>query len=95
MIKDIWELQSRLVQLNRRQAQHCLHHARFRAAYDFLVLRARTEPELVNIANFWTEIQELPDEARKEKIHSLPGRKAKSSRKGNRKPKSKTKGVVE
>ena len=67
MIRDIWELQNRLVQMNRRQAIHCLHHSRFRAAYDFLLLRARIEPTLASVATFWTELQELPEDQRKDR----------------------------
>jgi poly(A) polymerase len=63
------------------RAAKLLEHKRFRAAYDFLMLRAacgEIEPE---IANFWTEIQgQAPEDQQK----ALAGGKRKRSRRGRR-----------
>ncbi|WP_372720048.1 polynucleotide adenylyltransferase PcnB [Immundisolibacter sp.] len=52
---EIWSLQSRLVR--RRQPERMLSHPRFRAAYDFLLLRAQGEPDLMPSLDFWTAHQ--------------------------------------
>lgn len=61
---EIWSLQSRLQR--RRQPDRLLGHPRFRAAFDFLALRAQSEPDLQSVVNFWAARQEgldLPIEA--------------------------------
>lgn len=61
---EIWSLQSRLQR--RRQPDRLLGHPRFRAAFDFLALRAQSEPDLQSVVNFWAARQEgldLPMEA--------------------------------
>ncbi len=54
---EIYQLQPRFAQRDGKRPLRLLAHPRFRAAYDFLVLRAaagEVEPEL---ARWWTEIQ--------------------------------------
>ena len=54
-IRDVWRLQTRL---ERKSVGDILDHPRFRAAYDFLAIRAQVgeaDPELVQ---WWTEAQE-------------------------------------
>jgi poly(A) polymerase len=53
---EIWSLQSRLQR--RRQPDRLLGHPRFRAAFDFLALRAQSEPDLQAVVNFWAARQE-------------------------------------
>jgi poly(A) polymerase len=53
---EIWSLQSRLQR--RRQPDRLLGHPRFRAAFDFLALRAQSEPDLQSVVNFWAARQE-------------------------------------
>ena len=53
---EIWSLQGRLQR--RRQPDRMLGHPRFRAAFDFLALRAQHEPDLQPCVNFWTARQE-------------------------------------
>lgn len=57
-VKETWMLQPRLEKKGGKGVQKLMKHPRFRAAYDFLSLRAEcgyTETELVD---YWTEIQE-------------------------------------
>ncbi|MDM8546776.1 polynucleotide adenylyltransferase PcnB [Candidatus Venteria ishoeyi] len=58
-MREIWHMQLRL-ERNRqgKRAIKLLGHPRFRAAYDFLVLRAKVNPELQDLADFWTQFQE-------------------------------------
>lgn len=65
-MRDIWYLQPRLERRRPRTIRKILENKRFRAAYDFLLLRTEQEPELRPIADWWTEVQELsPSELRK------------------------------
>jgi poly(A) polymerase len=56
-MREIWSLQYRFGLRSGKRPQRLLAHPRFRAAYDFLVLRAEsgeTDPEL---AQWWTDLQ--------------------------------------
>jgi len=57
-MREIWQLQDRLTDLNGKRALRLLGHPRFRAAYDFLCLRVEAGEKLRKAATFWTEIQE-------------------------------------
>jgi poly(A) polymerase len=59
--QDIWALQQWLPQRNRRRVTRVLAHPRFRAAWDFLVLRAQVEPELEELVDWWRQAQSLDD----------------------------------
>lgn len=54
---EIWQLQSRFTQRQRKRVFRLLAHPRFRAAYDFLELRAFGAPELTEELEFWREAQ--------------------------------------
>lgn len=57
-IREIWLLQSRLAKRTGKRALKPLEHPRFRAAYDFLLLRAEVEPDsLSETATWWTQAQ--------------------------------------
>jgi poly(A) polymerase len=53
--REIWQMQSRFD--NRRGAARLLAHPRFRAAYDFLLLRARAGEAPQELADWWTAAQ--------------------------------------
>ncbi|MEQ9210888.1 MAG: polynucleotide adenylyltransferase PcnB, partial [Pseudomonadales bacterium] len=55
--REIWELQVRLQRKNRRSIQAAIRHPRFRAAYDFLLLREESGENLDNMGQWWTEFQ--------------------------------------
>ncbi len=58
MAREIWCMQPRFMKKNRRRAERMLGERRFRAAYDFLLLRVCEEPDLAPVADWWTQIQE-------------------------------------
>lgn len=63
-MQEIWELQW---QLNRRlgnRAEKMLEHPRFRAAYDFLLLREQAGEDLKHLGQWWTDYQEADVEQR-------------------------------
>ena len=58
-IRDIWSLQLRLPRFGGKRAQRLYQHIKFRAAFDFLALRARVEKtnELRDLTAWWQEYQ--------------------------------------
>jgi poly(A) polymerase len=58
-IRDIWHLQFRLTKAVNQKTFEVLQHPKFRAAYDFLLLRAEIEPEYKEKAAWWTRLQEV------------------------------------
>lgn len=55
--REIWELQPRLESPSRRSAEQIVEHPRFRAAYDFLLLREQSGEELGAMGDWWTRFQ--------------------------------------
>ncbi len=55
--KDIWTLQIRLEQRFGKKAFRLLTHPKFRAGYDFLLLRAESGEPLTELADWWTTFQ--------------------------------------
>lgn len=58
---------------NRRNGAKCLsmlQHPRFRAAFDFLLLRAQVGAADPELAHWWTEIQTLPHEERLKRVQA-------------------------
>jgi poly(A) polymerase len=65
-MKDILVMQQRFVNRRGARAYRLLQHKRFRAAYDFLLLRANCGEADRELADWWTQVQELSaDEQRK------------------------------
>jgi len=62
-IRQIWVMQLRFKRMHGKGVYTTLHHPRFRAAYDFLLLRASVHEQLQQQADFWTHIQDLSPEA--------------------------------
>jgi poly(A) polymerase len=57
-VREIWTLQPRLTQRSGKRAQRLLEQPRFRAGYDFMLLRAAAgEPDLQELCTWWTEFQ--------------------------------------
>ena len=66
MAREIWCMQPRFLKLNARRGQRMITERRFRASYDFLLLRVTEEPELKEVADWWTELQKnAPQEAQR------------------------------
>ena len=94
VIKDIWILQEKLDRREGKRAFKTLEHPKFRAGYDFLLLRAQIEatPELNELAHWWTDFQEVSNDARIQMIKGvkLPqGAKRRPAKKKRRKPAAK------
>jgi poly(A) polymerase len=71
-VHEIWMMQSRFATRQRKRVFRLMSHPRFRAAFDFLELRAAVVPELAEEAQFWRDAQGLAPEALTERLEHLP-----------------------
>ncbi|WP_078996749.1 polynucleotide adenylyltransferase PcnB [Lysobacter yananisis] len=62
-MQEIWLLQSRFQQRQRKRVFRLLSHPRFRAAFDFLSLRTAASDEHSADVEFWREAQQHPNES--------------------------------
>jgi poly(A) polymerase len=56
-MREIWEMQLKLERRHGRRAEAMLAHKRFRAAYDFLLLREEAGEDLHGLGQWWTDYQ--------------------------------------
>jgi poly(A) polymerase len=85
-MREIWGLQSRLEKRSGRSALKLIEHQRFRAGYDFLLLRCESGELDPSIGHWWTSFIE-GDAAAREALLALPGTErapAKRRRRGGR-----------
>jgi poly(A) polymerase len=61
-MEEIWALQPRFEQLQRKRVFRLMAHPRFRAAYDFLLLRGAESPAMAELGRWWTHAQQLAPE---------------------------------
>jgi poly(A) polymerase len=89
-IKEIWSLQPRFEQRAGARPFRLLEHPRFRAAYDFLLIRGESGESPAALVDWWTKFQQAdqaerdamlkPDEAPKKRRRSRGrGRKAREA----------------
>ena len=71
-IKEIWSLQPRFEQRNGKRPYALLGHARFRAGYDFMLLRADTGEIDSELATWWTTFSEGDHNDQESLIASAP-----------------------
>jgi poly(A) polymerase len=94
VMKDIWILQEKLERREGKKAFKTFEHPKFRAGYDFLLLRSEIETEnthLAELAKWWTDFQDVSNEIQIQMIKGIkvsPGAKRRSPRK-RRKPTAK------
>jgi poly(A) polymerase len=64
MMKEIWALQPRFEQRGGQRPYRLLEHPRFRAAYDFMLLRAEAGEVPAEFGDWWTRFQEVDEDER-------------------------------
>jgi poly(A) polymerase len=79
-MREIWEYQLRLLNRRGRKAAELVDQRRFRAAYDFLLLREEAGELTEELGAWWTTFQELPLEERLKQAGSGGGRGGKKKR---------------
>ncbi|MXN78675.1 polynucleotide adenylyltransferase PcnB [Burkholderia sp. 4701] len=82
-MREIWGLQLRLEKRSGRSALRLLEHQRFRAGYDFLLLRCESGELEQDVGQWWTDFIE-GDAAAREALLTQGGSKEKSPRKRRR-----------
>ncbi len=70
-IKDIWSLQLKLETRLGHQPYKILNHPRFRAAYDFLLLREEAARDSQGMGYWWTQFQKVSRPGKIELLKSL------------------------
>ena len=63
-MREIWDMQGKLSRRHGKHAERLVEHKRFRAAYDFLLLRAHAGEEEQALADWWTRYQQVDAEGR-------------------------------
>jgi len=73
VMKDIWILQDKLTKREGKRAYKAFEHPKFRAGYDFLLLRAEIEQneQLNELAKWWTDFQPLNLDSQEQMIKAL------------------------
>jgi poly(A) polymerase len=71
-MRDLMLLQPRFERRSGRRALRLLEHPRFRAAYDFLLLRAASGEIDPEVADWWTRLQAMPEQERIAEVESRP-----------------------
>ena len=84
-MREIWQLQPRFERRRGKRPMRLLEHPRFRAAYDFLLLRVAAGDAEQELADWWTEFQEANPVERKVAADNAPaGREGRRRRRGRR-----------
>jgi poly(A) polymerase len=83
-IREIWDMQERLPRRSGKRADLLLENPRFRAGYDFLLLRELAGEETDGLGEWWTDYQDANDSGRRDMIRDL-GSKPDATGQGPRK----------
>ena len=85
-IKDIWALQPRFEQRSGKRPYTILEQPRFKAGYDFLLLRAESGEVPAELAQWWTEFMNNDSETRAAMLLPVKPNEAKKRRRRKRTP---------
>ena len=70
-MREIWDLQQRLPLRHGRRADHLLEVPRFRAGYDFVLLREQAGEQLGDLGRWWTRYQEADEHERQAMVKAV------------------------
>ncbi|MDP1931517.1 MAG: polynucleotide adenylyltransferase PcnB [Gammaproteobacteria bacterium] len=84
-MREIWELQLRLSVRTRRAVESIFAHPKFRAGYDFLLLREEGGENLDGLGQWWTDFQN-GDKTQQETMLEALGKVSTGPRRRRRKP---------
>lgn len=85
-MREIWDLQLKLPQRHGKRAWEVFQAPRFRAAYDFMLLRESAGEKTDGVGAWWTAFQEV-DEAQQQQLISSLGRPPAKKRRAARRRK--------
>ena len=90
VVRDIWDMQYRLERRQPKSIDTLMAHPKFRAAYDFLVIREESGEQLNNAGKWWTDIQDTGEQDRNSMIRDLRSKPAgNGQRRRRRRPRKK------
>lgn len=87
MMREIWELQWRMAPRSAKQVESVYTHPKFRAAYDFLVLREEAGDDTGNAGQWWTDFQACDSAGQRAMIDNLKPAPGTNKRKRRRRKK--------
>jgi len=94
--REIWTFQARLKRRNGKRALRLMEMPRFRAAYDFLLLRVEAgEEELRSLFDWWTEYQVSDEERRGSMSSEAPSAGGKRKRRRRRRRRKSDRGETD
>ncbi|WP_086929715.1 polynucleotide adenylyltransferase PcnB [Agarilytica rhodophyticola] len=85
-MREIWNLQLRFDKRDSRRAHQTLEHPRFRAAYDFLLLREEAGEQLDGLGMWWTSFQDANAEEKGKLLKDVPSSGKGRQRRRRKKP---------
>ena len=85
-IRDTWHLQTQLGRRDGKRAEKLSEHPRFRAAYDFLLMREEAGENLDGLGQWWTHYQSANEPQRTQMVSNLKSSGSKNSRSRKRRP---------
>jgi poly(A) polymerase len=88
MIKEIWSLQPRFEQRSGARPYRLLAHPRYRAGYDFLLIRARGGDAPQELADWWARFQDADEATRATMLLPAGGEGARRRRRRKRRPRA-------
>ncbi|MDH5571413.1 MAG: polynucleotide adenylyltransferase PcnB, partial [Gammaproteobacteria bacterium] len=70
-MREIWQMQARLMMRKGKRPFRLMEHPRFRASYDFMLLRQEVGEPIAELCNWWTEFQAQDDAGRQRMARAL------------------------
>jgi poly(A) polymerase len=86
-VREICQFQLRLERRDGKRAFALINEPRFRAAYDFLLLRSEADKSLLELANWWTTFQDADNHTKKsmtQQVSKSPHRKRRKKKPQNK-----------
>jgi poly(A) polymerase len=90
-MREIWSMQLTLAKRGGNRANRSMENPRFRAAYDFILLREQTGESLNGLGNWWTKYQDASEDERQAMVQKLNTHQSRN-RRPRRRPKGSTNG---
>ena len=87
-MREIWDLQILLPRRGGHRAKRLADHPRFRAAYDFVLLREQAGEELSGLGDWWTAYQNADEEKQQQMAKALGEPKRNRKRRKPKKPRA-------
>jgi poly(A) polymerase len=84
-MREIWVMQYFFDQRKSRQVFRLLENRKFRAGYDFMLLRASVNQASPEVAEWWTLIQDVDENERNKMLNALSGQGEKRRRRKKKK----------